>query len=75
MGSKYHDGETEFATTSAVGRIGCRWDVIGWMFWARVGEMFINTIADGVPPYPDEDTAKREAVAWVKARMNDQEAI
>jgi hypothetical protein len=65
--SKLHDGVTEYATVYPHGG-GWRQPLRGW-FWVTsteaVGE-YVNTHAN---PLPDEDTAKAEAMMFVKAAL------
>lgn len=64
-GSKLHDGEMEYASVSPLGGNWAR--KLGGWYWVCtkdvVGE-HVNTCND---PAPDEDTAKAQAMAYVKA--------
>lgn len=67
-GSYLHDGEKKYAHTYPLGG-GWRCDVKGWYFVCQsdaVGE-YINTCNN---PAPDEETAKAQAMEYVKARLN-----
>ncbi len=66
-GSVLHDGEREYGWVSALGG-DWRGPVRGWYFVCphdSVGE-YANTCND---PAPDEETAKAQAMAFVKARL------
>lgn len=64
MGSDYTDGEEELASTHPTGNGDESW------FWVgRVGEAYENTFRKSTT---DEDTAKRQAVEWVRARLKEQ---
>ena len=68
MGSDYTDGKMELASTWPLsGRSS--WEIVGWYFVGRVGSAHENTFRK---PAHDEDTAKRQAVEWVRARLNEQ---
>lgn len=42
---------------------------IGYYFSGRIGNVFINTAAEGRAPFPDSESAKREAEKWVKDQI------
>ena len=66
-GSKLHDGVNEYASVNPLGGGWAR-KLSGW-YWVctrDVGGEHVNTCND---PAPDEDTAKAQAMAYVKAAL------
>jgi hypothetical protein len=64
-GSNLHDGVKEYASVNALGGNPAR-KLVGW-YWVctqDVGGEHVNTFSD---PAPDEETAKAQALAYVKA--------
>jgi hypothetical protein len=71
-GYVYHDGETEFASVSAIGGDWRSPDIKGW-YWCcgsneRFGIEWRNT-ASGIP-YLTPDDAKRDAAAYINFCMS-----
>lgn len=66
-GSKLHDGTKEYASVSPRrSRLDLRVNGWYWVCAADVGGEYVNTYNN---PAPDEDTAKAQAMAYVKAAL------